>query len=610
MPESESITGQFRTHTYMFYIKWLDIYGDDMEGDEVMELENDDIVIDVTGVTAVEIELLLYFIAYGGDCLRLTGGGTKRKRRIFSSVRDTLSRWHGAAKRLRQAFYNTATRVKKRIQDVEGRWSSFRGTIIDSLKKEKNQVDEHIRKANAWFRVLGITDATPIMNTLGVTTTALGGMLAFAEATPARVFPSLSPAMEMALVPYEGPKSPIVPYEAPARPQHTIVQITDEMSSGASMLNFKNALTRKLKTKCRYVMSIQMATSVTKSGETITQYGHYTSNGVGPHLYGTYNTALGSNSNMETRNLDWNTPKGWDCGMETMTSLNTNKGVGWNNIVYVFAADYPFLAMNHDAKTQDMVLARKQAGHYLSWKYVDFQVTTDRNLPVQLTTVVSNKDWQYLTHYYTVYEFDFFNSSFAPYIVEILYFKFKADPDAMNYQRQVEAVKNRQTSQMEEYIYNIDAVPQDINIVHRKRIMIPGVNVGLYLKSTNTSVAYPNPGSNHAQYKYVLKHKYVIKRPILSDYNLDLDEFAFFNTYYSPENGIYCRIQAFKLGCDFSQNNVDFANIVYTDEDTINQPTDNTWPDNNKGKGVHCIMYKTSHFKLDENMYKSYTPAA
>jgi len=366
-----------------------------------------------------------------------------------------------------------------------------------------------------------------------------------------------------------------------------------EKYSGINMLNWKNRLTKKLRTECAYVMSMILWTA-TEGGY------HQMEEGQGPHLYCTYQTDLMGTTG---RNTGFNVPRIMDSG-DTGSSL---KGVGWNHTVYVFCADWPFLVMNHDPKTYDP--SNKTTGEFLTYNYRAFQTTTENDFPLELPNITANKDWTYITHYYTTHRFDFTNTSHQPYVVEILFFKFKADPDSMNYRRQVEAVTRKQNFDLQEYIMGSAPKPVDISIVHRKRIYLKGMDTPSIRSVDNANVkniCQPNSfRENSAHYKYVVKRKYVMKRPITTDYNLAMSEVDFFKTYYEPEQGIYCRVQAWTLEADMYNNeNTNPAKIEFpTVEAGRNQSNDENRT--KVGYGVHCYMTKSSHFKLDENIYKS-----
>jgi hypothetical protein len=109
-------------------------------------------------------------------------------------------------------------------------------------------------------------------------------------------------------------------------------------------------------------------------------------------------------------------------------------------------------------------------------------------------------------------------------------------------------------------------------------------------------------------YKFKLKRKYVMKRPILNDYQT-LTEEQFFQNYYEPDKGIYCRIQAFTMEGDIhSVETTEEAHeaVLSTVEQGFNKPDQSKDGTSFDGFGVTCRMRKTSYFKLDENIYRSY----
>lgn len=379
-------------------------------------------------------------------------------------------------------------------------------------------------------------------------------------------------------------------------------------SDGYSMLQWKNMLTKKLSTQYFYEMSV-----ILKTNNNAAPHGscHYTDEGQGPHLYSTYQSNLKDNSK---RSTGFNFPTIMDAGTDDNTASigrNMIKGVGWNHTIYVWAADYPFATMNPDPATQINTSAEKNKGRYLLWAKRGYEQTTDNNQPKDYSDVIFNNDWTYLTHYYTVYHFDFTNTSHMPYVVEILFFKFKADVDAMDYGLQTQAITNKQEFHLQEYINGVTSKMNDIIPIYRKRIYLKGMDNYMEANLVNvagaTTLSAPSATrENSGKWKYVLKNKYVIKRPITRDYDRNFAEKDFFNTYYNRQNGVYCRMQAFSLEGNIVINeDTNFVPIMNTVEDTVNKPT--TAEDCTKlGFGVNCYVSKKSRFKLDENMYNQY----
>jgi len=108
----------------------------------------------------------------------------------------------------------------------------------------------------------------------------------------------------------------------------------------------------------------------------------------------------------------------------------------------------------------------------------------------------------------------------------------------------------------------------------------------------------------------------LLKRPILklnAEGNIDdISEDEFFNTYYEPDKGIYCRIQAWPMESNFL-----YSSNQTSPEVDINQSLDKyNWPLLSLGTldpscngsklmaGVTVKVSKKSKIKLDEPIYK------
>lgn len=526
----------------------------------------------------------LYFVDYVWQryaVLRLSGGGKKR----------------GWQERLESA-----------TSSLEKKYKSVRDLGISTTKSMLETLNA-IKRGNDYFRSFGVEYSPTTQAGIESAHSALQRISDVISASPERVFPSIDQVRigpmtvrnpRIAWYNEDNPmigqvdEKGIVMYNPGAT---HVDQSNNQMSSGAGVLALKNSLTKRLRSHCIYYMSPLLWTKVAASVPD-NLLNHQTEAGSGPHLYMTYNLTTQANTRSQTFNL----PNNWDQGMETATTKYKDRGVGWSNIVYIFAADYPFLTMNHDKKTQDST--KGEYGHYLSWKYVTYGVTTETNPPLQLVDFVKTRDWQYLTHYHTDYTFDLMNTSLNTYIVEIMFFKFKADPDAMNYLQQVTSVSRRQSSLVQQWIYGVNELPVDISIVHRKRIALGPNCVSNYWKGVNVNTGM-GMANNVSQYKFRLSREYVMKRPVMDMYEA-VSENEFFNTYYEPHKGVYCRIQAFTFDALRSTKGVDFTNVWYNDEDVLNNPTEAKDGTISNGKGVSCRMEKVSYFKLDENLYKSY----
>jgi len=397
---------------------------------------------------------------------------------------------------------------------------------------------------------------------------------------------------------------------------------------GGSMLQWKNSLTRRYTVHCDYNMGPQLVGTSLQDPDEVTWFMHHrTGDGNGPSLYTLYNNALVLSGS--DRNSIFGTPFPIDGGTEQINYAEGEKGVGKGTIVYCFAADYPFLIMNHDPMTQPedwtfeepsgtSVISTKTLGCYLRWKYHLYNPSfSDNNIPIQLSYFITNKDWTYLTHYSTTYNFDITNTNNQPYVVEILFFTYKADPRAMDYGKQIRAPLNRQDLNMDNYINNFQAYPEDINVQYRKRIYLKGMDQQLYFGNNNMQV--PNSfRENNTTWSYKVRRKYVMKRPIIRANGQgelpELTEEQFFNTYYEPDKGVYCRIQAWPMESFYNVLNVgsDSAKpYVIGWMDKYNYPTvtntGNISPSadgTNLMWGVNIKMSKKSKIKLDEPIYK------
>lgn len=418
--------------------------------------------------------------------------------------------------------------------------------------------------------------------------------------------------------------------------------ISKPMPDGYSMLNFKNSMTRMYRTHSEYYMHPTLIKSqlyiykTTAPGwEKTGPFVHSTFEGNGPHLYTSFDNEIATGT-LADKNLT-RSPKTQEAHQEdqgylrlidtnrTSANLANSKALGMNTIIYVFAADWPFVTMNYDPLTQveqyapnetnDLVWFSQLTGNFLRFKPVEYNVSTDMNTPVVFNDIwLKNRDWTYLTHYYTKYNFKFRNTSMRPHVVEILFFKFKADTDAMDYDRQCVAVVNRQVYKYQDYFDGVSPQTQDIEIVHRKRILLRGLS-DIF---NNSSLTYyrDNVGTSQANYKYVVKRKYVIKKPIINYSSLGwvaFTESQAFNEYYEQQQGIYCRMQAWPATGNYwsSMSGVTprAPAVNLQDEEEDYNLSDAQVDGTRLGFGVTCKIDKKSYFKLDEPYYKSYASA-
>lgn len=425
----------------------------------------------------------------------------------------------------------------------------------------------------------------------------------------------------------------------------TNIHIQPKMVTGYEMLSFKNQLTRMYKTHMKYEMSpvkitqknliYSSTTPWYKDGDPVT-CNHSTFEGSGPALYTIYDDAIwftGSvaNSNlarsvdfMETLTGDNGGYLSYDAWKAATDNHSLHRGVGANSIIYVFAVDWVGTYMNPctecqaskfkndtdpNATAENQIsgypswVANQMAGNFLAWKYELYDSTTDANTPVNMASIWANKDWSYLTHYYTKYNFKFRNLSARKYTVEILIFSFKAEQMTFNYDRMCKAVVNKQSDKYQDYFDNISARPQDINIIYRKRISLKGMNESW---NATSALQTARDGRNVKNWQYIHKRKYVIKRPVLNTYNAFITEKDSFNTYYDMQKGHWMRIQAWPSAPQITTNQDDAGPTIQQYEDTNCAPGVTAETATKLMSAVAVTIDKKSYFKLDEPIYKSY----
>jgi len=372
-------------------------------------------------------------------------------------------------------------------------------------------------------------------------------------------------------------------------------------SMGYHMLAQKNATQRMFRSTLYYEMSpvlnkLQYLTSGI--------YVHTLKPGNGPHLYGTYIPDLKPNPQVygtDTRNGLFGTLYGNDSGGFGSAPDATSRFIGERNTIYVFAVDWPFAIMNTDENTQvEPTNTTVQQGQCLRWAYYGWNTTSDMNIPRNLTFVVQNAAWTYLTHFQTTLKFSFYSTTTLNYTVELLFFRFKADVDTMNYRAQTQAPMDRQ---FDLDIYCNESTKhynhEDITVIHRKRLSIPGLTQIIPYDAT-WRVTSEGGMKNEVRYQYVSKRQYVIKRPIVSTLNTSMSEKEFFDTYFDRQRGIYCRMQAWPT-CPPAMVGADTRPFFYVDDVTLNcsQQVEGA---TRLGPGVGCFMSKISKWKLDQNV--------
>lgn len=341
----------------------------------------------------------------------------------------------------------------------------------------------------------------------------------------------------------------------------------NKMSSGVQVLARRMETQKMYHTMCTYNMSaIKITNRISASDPWI----HKLAIGSGPGLYTTYQYGLTDVSG--NRNPDFNAPNLPDADFNSPNTSMYN--VGTTSPVYVFAADWPWLTMNHDTRTQPAVADADKDYRYLRWNYLGTDTgLNDPNIPLTMTDFITNPDWKYIKVYGIQYTFDFTNFDSRNMCVEILLFRFKADPDAMDYKMQVNAPYSRQTRGFINYVVTPSGqyAAQDISIINRKRLIIPGLDQLAYKGSNWSTIG----SKNYRRHIMNITRQYVITRPVLKTTDGTLDEITedeFFRTYYEPHKGIYCRIQAWPMNAYYSSTPTSALDKL-DNIDTLMKPT-------------------------------------
>jgi len=400
---------------------------------------------------------------------------------------------------------------------------------------------------------------------------------------------------------YFGNKRPndetrLVPWVNNTRPfNNTNTTTTTTMTKKAkNMLDWKNTLTRMYHTYHRYVMSpIIYKTTKTSGGTTF--YLHNTTVGTGPGLYWTYSNTTG----VSTREVNWNTMTYWDGGMAFPPSnspTQRNYGLGSGGSIYVFAADWPGTIMNPDPDTHP-----GGTGLVLQMTNYEYnQVTENKNIPRKWDDTFNNTSWNYITVYGCEWRFEFTN--FAPqlYCVEISLFAFKADVDAMDYEKHCLAHFGGAQGGTNAYKDKLLLSPvTDVSVIKTRRFLIPGMVQNLWNSSSNQIIGTEVNNHNRRIVKWTLKHKYVLKRPVLTSYETNLTEKDIWEKYHDDQKGLYFRVQAWPMTLDMQVNN---STGEVTSNGTQEKCTPVTAIEGGKiSPCVQCVMYKKTWYKMDEN---------
>jgi len=361
-------------------------------------------------------------------------------------------------------------------------------------------------------------------------------------------------------------------------------------ATGTEMLEWKNSLTRLYHTYQRYHMSVVKDTKIW-TGNTLKI--HDATGGVGPGLYWTvFSTAL----NGANREINYLAPVIWDGGFTANPTTSPNSRyfrLGRGGIIYVFAADWPGTIMNFDPLTQN------NTNGNCDLSFTDFtynQPTTNKNIPRTWKSVFQNTDWNYITIYNTDWVFDITNYSANDYIVEIILFRFTADVDAMDYEKQCLAIMGGSQGGTAGYIHDLPlAYNNDTSTITRKRIIVPGLTQENWTGTDYICSEGSKP--NYKRLKVNVKRKYILKRPVLTSYDNNLEEVDIWNKYHEHQNGLYFRVMAWPITPDVYLTK--FSGKLTLTEQRL--PPDSNLADGEVMAALDVKIYKRSHFKLDEN---------
>jgi len=361
-------------------------------------------------------------------------------------------------------------------------------------------------------------------------------------------------------------------------------------SNGAQMLAWKNSLTRMYHTYQIYNFSAVKDT-VNAAG---TDYVHQTGKGTGPALYWIISKTLKDSATGGTghRNPFFNTPLTWDGGMNALPKQGPpirDYGLGTQGTIYVFAADWPGTIMNPDTNTQTPGTVTNSEYKWLEWLDYGFAGnTTSKNYPRVWKDVFANTNWQYITIYSHHYRFDVTNVTPQDYCIEIQLFKFKADVDAMDYEKQCLAAFGGIHGGTAPYMLNLPYFPvADVTILKTKRYMV---------KACQSATLQQMSKPHFRSISWKIKNKVVLKRPVLTSYETTLTETDIFTKYYDPQKGHFFRCMAWPMNDLFSCN-IDTAPVVQNQSNSIPTAVSNSTECMN---GLDVKIYKKSYFKLDE----------
>lgn len=288
---------------------------------------------------------------------------------------------------------------------------------------------------------------------------------------------------------------------------------------------------------------------------------------------------------------------------------------------YVFCADYPFNTMLPVCQKG----GTSSAVCHLTWETINPEATTDPNLPITLSDIVGNKDWNRIAHAATYLYFDFSNYAYQTMIVEVLLFKYIVDVDAMSYTQLIDAPLSRQyaqkyTSYCE--MRNMQLGTKQIRVIKRIRFRMRGNQNISATSQQGEDTALKNYNfafmPKFRKLKLKVRREYSIKRPIATSYETSITDNAFFNTYYEYDKGVYCRMQAWPEDSNFSMirkgivgETTKYYSAYQVDTSLMESCKLNaaanetpTTTDYRVAQGVSCYLEKKSFIKLDEPMLK------
>jgi len=396
------------------------------------------------------------------------------------------------------------------------------------------------------------------------------------------------------MVPYRPPNKTVTP------PGNSTNYEKPMASSGKQMLEWKNTLTRMYHTYTRFSMSAVKNAAAVSSLQV-----HTTAEGEGPCLYWTAVLTPGTT----TRDKNLYQAFGWDGGMAGSPTeaavgppivYRRNFRLGYSGTIYVFAADWPGKIMNPDPNTHT---AAASDGKYLSMEDFGYnQPTTNKNIPRKWIDVFANVNWNYITVYGTRWVMDFTNFSPVDYTVEIVLFKFAADVDAMDYERQCLAAFGGSQGGTANYMNNLPlSINNDVKIIQKKRFTINGLNQTVV--ANNVLIAVQNDTANKKRIKMNIMRQYVIKRPDLKDYETTLTEKDIWTKYHEDQSGLYFRVMAWPSAQPIFFSGSTGVVDVFGNNNACMPEVTGGYPANFKiTPGVACTLYKKSYFKMDENM--------